>query len=245
MPDVLVEILDQAIQLEKMAMGYYQFISERAEDEKHKAFWRSMAVQEGEHLQYWKTLKELAEAGKIRNVFDHPIRVLEELKSISEKIKGIVVDVPNEDPEQLALVAYRLEFYMLHPAFEALFHLMRHETGDQSPEDSYVKHLQNLFSHLGDLQHKNPAFGLIADLVQQVFRSNQQAAEQLAQVKELRGLLPICMHCKNVRKDDGYWEKIENYISDRADVDFSHGICEDCMVKFYPEIADDIQKKGE
>ncbi|NQT26569.1 ferritin-like domain-containing protein [candidate division KSB1 bacterium] len=243
--DVLFDILNEAIELEKMAMGYYQSVSEQSSDEKMKTFWRSMAVQEGEHLQYWKSLIELTEAGRIRDVFDYPTRVLSELRSISKQVEETIKNIQYDDREQLFLTAYRLEFYMLHPAFEALFHLMKQETGNQSPEEGYARHLQNLFSELGDLGQKNSAFQLIADLVQQVFASNRQAAEQLAQVKELRGLLPVCMHCKNVRDDEGYWQKIEKYIGDRAEVEFSHGICEDCMVKYYPEIAEDIKNAGE
>jgi DNA-binding response OmpR family regulator len=30
----------------------------------------------------------------------------------------------------------------------------------------------------------------------------------MAEVKTLRGLLPICAQCKNVRDDNGYWQRI-------------------------------------
>lgn len=243
MADELIQILDEAIILEKMAMRYYQSVSERSPDASRKPFWRSMAVQEGEHLGYWKQLRDLAAEGRIRNVFDAPAQILHELKSIRRKVAKATRTIRYDQPEQLFLTAYRLEFYMLHPAFEALFHLMRHQTGDRSPEDSYVAHLQNLFTHLGDLDRENPAFGLIEELVEQIFRSNQEMARQLAQVKELRGLLPICMHCKNIRNDEGYWQKIEYYISDHAGVEFSHGICQDCMRKYYPEIAEDLEQE--
>ncbi|HZT81141.1 MAG TPA: response regulator transcription factor [Gemmataceae bacterium] len=51
----------------------------------------------------------------------------------------------------------------------------------------------------------------------------------LAQVKQLRGLLPICSYCKKVRDDCNYWQQVETYISHHADVQFSHGICPECM----------------
>jgi DNA-binding NtrC family response regulator len=59
--------------------------------------------------------------------------------------------------------------------------------------------------------------------------------EALASIKTLRGLLPICAHCKKIRNDKGKWEQMEVYIRDRSAADFSHGICPDCMRKFYPE----------
>ena len=57
----------------------------------------------------------------------------------------------------------------------------------------------------------------------------------LADVKTLRGLLPICSNCKKIRNDTGYWEQIETYISNHSEAKFSHGICRDCAKKLYPE----------
>lgn len=63
----------------------------------------------------------------------------------------------------------------------------------------------------------------------------QDLTRALAEVKTLSGLLPICASCKNIRNDEGYWEKIEKYISDRSDAEFSHGLCPDCAKKMYPQ----------
>ncbi|MCP4728011.1 MAG: PAS domain S-box protein [bacterium] len=61
----------------------------------------------------------------------------------------------------------------------------------------------------------------------------------LDEVKTLRGFIPICAYCKKIRNDDGYWEQIETYISQHSDAKFSHGICEPCAKKLYPEIHPD------
>jgi DNA-binding response OmpR family regulator len=50
----------------------------------------------------------------------------------------------------------------------------------------------------------------------------------LAQVKQLKGLLPICAYCKKVRDDQNYWQRVETYITAHSDARFSHGICPDC-----------------
>jgi phosphoserine phosphatase RsbU/P len=54
----------------------------------------------------------------------------------------------------------------------------------------------------------------------------------IAQVKQLRGLLPICMYCKKIRNDHNYWQQVESYIHDHTEAEFSHGICPDCYEKF-------------
>jgi len=64
----------------------------------------------------------------------------------------------------------------------------------------------------------------------------QELREALAKVKTLSGLLPICAACKKIRDDKGYWNQIETYIGDHSEVDFSHGMCPDCLQRLYPEI---------
>lgn len=58
--------------------------------------------------------------------------------------------------------------------------------------------------------------------------------EALAQVRVLRGLLPICASCKKIRDEHGSWTQIEAYIDERSEAKFSHGICPDCAKRLYP-----------
>lgn len=64
----------------------------------------------------------------------------------------------------------------------------------------------------------------------------------LADVKTLSGLLPICSSCKKIRDDTGYWRTLERYISDHSEAQFSHGLCDECLHKLYPEL--DAPKPG-
>lgn len=53
----------------------------------------------------------------------------------------------------------------------------------------------------------------------------------MAEITQLRGILPICAYCKSVRNDQNYWQTVEQYIGSHADVKFSHGICPKCVEK--------------
>jgi PAS domain S-box-containing protein len=66
----------------------------------------------------------------------------------------------------------------------------------------------------------------------------------LTHVKTLRGLLPICAHCKKIRNDQGYWEQIESYIDSHSDATFSHGICAECLHKYYPGFESTAPEPG-
>lgn len=67
----------------------------------------------------------------------------------------------------------------------------------------------------------------------------RRVAEAVARVKRLHGLLPICSSCKKIRDDKGYWNAIEQYVRERSDAEFSHGICPECAAKLYPEYVDE------
>ncbi len=80
---------------------------------------------------------------------------------------------------------------------------------------------------------------------QSALKSNVQELERtLAEVKTLKGLLPICSSCKKIRDDGNNWVQMEVYVRDRTDADFSHGICPDCLRKLYPEFADSVLEKS-
>jgi hypothetical protein len=63
--------------------------------------------------------------------------------------------------------------------------------------------------------------------------SNLQKA--LEEIKTLKGILPICAHCKKIRNDQGYWQQVENYVSEHSEAEFSHSICPECVKILYPE----------
>jgi DNA-binding response OmpR family regulator len=69
----------------------------------------------------------------------------------------------------------------------------------------------------------------IVRLQQQLTEQIATLRETLANVKQLKGLLPICSYCKRIRKDEDYWQQLEGYISEHSDAQFSHGICPGCF----------------
>jgi CheY-like chemotaxis protein len=50
----------------------------------------------------------------------------------------------------------------------------------------------------------------------------------LAQVRQLKGLLPICGYCKSIRDDQNYWHGVAEYLQAHSDVEFTHSICPGC-----------------
>ena len=73
------------------------------------------------------------------------------------------------------------------------------------------------------------------DRLRQALRANEALVKELRSaienVKQLRGLLPVCAWCKSVRNDQGYWEQIETYLEEHTGASFTHGLCPACSDK--------------
>ena len=106
----------------------------------------------------------------------------------------------------------------------------------------------HMFGTICILDNKENDFGIRYENVLSEFKElieahltlldmNQQLRKTLAEVKVLRGLLPICCVCKKIRDDKGYWNQIEQYIQQRSEAEFTHGICPDCSKELYPELS--------
>ena len=83
---------------------------------------------------------------------------------------------------------------------------------------------------IGDLE---VSFFMVALFVSLLLANLQLRHEELssahAEVQALSGLLPICAWCKKVRNDEGYWQQVEDYFSSRSHIEFTHGMCTECI----------------
>jgi hypothetical protein len=61
------------------------------------------------------------------------------------------------------------------------------------------------------------------------------ALEDVGELVRLRGMLPICMQCKKVRDDAGYWAEVSGYLEEHLEVQFTHSLCPDCRGQLFPE----------
>ncbi len=67
---------------------------------------------------------------------------------------------------------------------------------------------------------------------------NRELEKAFEEIRQLRGILPICASCKKIRDDGGFWHAVESYVQHHTDAEFTHSICPDCRDKLYPQYAD-------
>ena len=78
-----------------------------------------------------------------------------------------------------------------------------------------------------------------ADYIRKPFHADELVArvQTHAELHRLRGLLTICSGCQRIRNERAEWEKLDVYVAERAHVTFSHGLCQECLDRLYPEDA--------
>ncbi len=81
----------------------------------------------------------------------------------------------------------------------------------------------------------------VLGLEEMLAKKIRQLETALEDVKQLRGLLPICSYCNKIRNDEDYWEQVDSYVGRHSDVEFSHSICPACYEKHVQPMLDHQQ----
>jgi nitrate/nitrite-specific signal transduction histidine kinase len=85
-----------------------------------------------------------------------------------------------------------------------------------------------------------PSLSQLAEMLTSLKRRNDELESAIGRIKQLEGIIPICMYCKKIRDDSSTWQQMEQYITEHSEALFSHGICPDCFrVKM-----GDLNRKG-
>ncbi len=85
--------------------------------------------------------------------------------------------------------------------------------------------------HLDELKARVAVGQRILELQDSLADRVRELEKALAEVKQLRGLLPICSYCKRIREGDEYSKSVEAYLAEHSEAKFSHGVCRDCYEK--------------
>ena len=93
------------------------------------------------------------------------------------------------------------------------------------------------FDH-GELRARVEVGRRMVEMRSELAAKIEQLRQAVDQIKTLKGIVPICASCKNIRDDRGFWNRVENYVRDHTEAEFSHAVCPDCMKRLYPQFKD-------
>jgi diguanylate cyclase (GGDEF)-like protein len=183
----LVDIARLCLALDRRAANIYTKLSAGSDVDELKVFWRRMAEEEAEHCRFWEFLLDMAERRVMPQLFDEPARIKGELESITAKVEPLWARYLAEPGVNNAFVlALRMEFYLLHPAFETLFHSMRGVIDAKNPGDDYYRHLSQFIEMLERYGKVTPELELLGETLQRLWRDNRELAHQ-SSIDELTG----------------------------------------------------------
>jgi rubrerythrin len=223
--------------LENKAFEIYSGFADHFTASSDKLFWREIALDEKRHIEYWDELIELNQAGKLPSVFDNEEKTRTELSMIEEEMAKLFDRQAEITTSPAAIrAALKIEASMLHPAFAILFRSISVKNGRPTPGDDYAEHIAKFRDYMKQIDPHNMEWALLGETLSMMWMHNLQLADYVAQIKTLQGFIPICASCKKIRDTEGVWQKLEDYIGQHSEAKFSHSMCPDCQIKFYPEI---------
>jgi GGDEF domain-containing protein/rubrerythrin len=186
--EVLRHITTLCLDLDKRSAEIYSRMASLADKGEMKKFWQQMAAEERLHVKFWQKIVDMADREILPNVFEDPEQTRRELGDIHAKVNAIW-EAFIKDPEKASsfLLAYRMEFYLIHPAIGTLFHYMKGISPEENPLDTYEAHL----SHLNDMVLSQgsitPEMELLSEVIQALWNRNRDLARRSA-IDELTGV---------------------------------------------------------
>ena len=141
-----------------------------------------MSKEESEHISFWKRTEIFEAFADMPNLFENPEEVISDLnKALSRSLELLDECEKDCSIKNSFTLAYRMEFYLLHPAFEMLFHLLGPIAGGHNPEDEYESHIQEFIGMFSKYSHVTPELELLGETLQRLWKENKQLAIQSTQ----------------------------------------------------------------
>ncbi len=75
-----------------------------------------------------------------------------------------------------------------------------------------------------------------SQLVERVILQFRELHQRMQLLKTLHGIVPICSSCRKIRDEQGTWHRLESYLTERTNAEFSHGLCPSCLTEYFPEL---------
>lgn len=208
--NVLLDIIKLCLSIDRKSYQIYEKLSKVEKDKNLKDFWKEMSLGEKFPVEYWKEVLYFAEKGMIPQVFDAPFKVKEELETINAESDLLLKKCQKMSGHMDSfLLAYSLEFYLLHPAFVLLFHFMKTLPEESKPKDDYENHIQRVIDALSKYGTVTPELELLGKTIKRLWHDSkllttQSTIDTLTNVLNRRGLFNAINLLSNLAKRHRY-----------------------------------------
>ena len=201
---LILEIIRLCRKIDETAQEVYAKLSQLSKDKTLAAFWEEMSQEELDHISFWKHTEQIEALSGLPIPFEHPEKIIAELESSFLRARELLYSCDLEcSVSEAFTIAYRMEFYLLHPAFEMLFLMLKPSEGMKSPEDAYESHIDAFISMLEKQDDVSPELELLGETLQRLWRENRRLArhstrDDLTGVLNRRGFFTIALQFANL-----------------------------------------------
>jgi len=178
---LMTEIALNCRKLDQIALRTYRILSGELKDKPAAAFFRRMAADEERHIAFWDRLIDLAAASLIPDIFNQPEDVLRDLSALAVEVEELAREAgPGISLPRAFFIAFKLEFYVLHPALGMLFHYVKGFDDHPNPEDDYHRHIDALIRAVQECRLNSPEMELMGKALQKLWAANKKLADRIA-----------------------------------------------------------------
>ena len=209
---MIEDIIQTCMRIDEIAVQIYSRLASESVDPSLTQFWSERKAEERRHVAFWREMQDFAQKGLIPEVFDAPGEVLKSLETNMARVEEIATDLtPVTEPSHAFLIGYRLEFYLLHPAFEGLFHYARILEPHglmESPEKEYEEHVDAFVDGMRRWGAASLELETIGEVLQNLWRQNRRltmeaTSDPLTGLFNRRGFLDVVHPLVHLSKRSG------------------------------------------
>jgi diguanylate cyclase (GGDEF)-like protein len=183
----VMKIISLCRQMDETARDLYATFSKVCQDEQLQTFWQQMSRDESAHVQFWLKAEQLETLPC--SIFNDPDKIINELEHSIDKIDSLMMECSDSySVANMFILSYRIEFSMLHSAFETLFQLFRPMEGVSNPGVNYDSHIAGFIEAFAKFGKVTPELELLGETLMRLWKENRALARQ-ATLDELTGLL--------------------------------------------------------
>jgi diguanylate cyclase (GGDEF)-like protein len=185
----ILKIIRICRDIDTAARDIYGRIYGLCDNDELKQFWKEMSEEEETHIEFWDRLETLEKNFGIPELFEDSDSVIQELQHGAERAEELLLRCEDSCSVGNAFIlAYRMEFYLLHPAFELLFHTLGEVAGGPNPEKEYESHIERFINTFAKYGEVTPELELLGESLKRLWRENRILALQATR-DDLTGLL--------------------------------------------------------
>ncbi len=196
----MTRIVERCLRLDNHASRLYLSLARNAGTQDLRGFWQDIAAKNEQHKYYWDRLRSWADKGMLNNLFDDPRKALDELTGLEEKVIDLADSCAMVRRKKKAFtMAFKLEFYLLHPAFETLSQYVATFDGDAASDFSYERFVNRLFDALQQNELGTLELELVGEVIHRLWKENRRMAflsnyDELTGIFNRRGLFNAITH---------------------------------------------------